>query len=99
MLTSAQNELLPRSGPGTAIGDLFRRFWQPVLLSRQLAGRDGPPVRVTVLGEDLVAFRDTEGHVGLVEARCPHRRGDDAPLRPSEGRFDRAAALVSAAND
>jgi phenylpropionate dioxygenase-like ring-hydroxylating dioxygenase large terminal subunit len=73
MLTQAQNDTLTRTGPGTAMGALFRRFWIPVLLSRELAERDGPPVRVTVLGEDLVAFRDNAGRVGLVEARCPHR--------------------------
>jgi phthalate 4,5-dioxygenase oxygenase subunit len=73
MLTQAQNELLTRTGPGTAMGALFRRFWVPVLLSRELAEPDGPPVRVRVLGEDLIAFRDSAGCVGLVEPRCPHR--------------------------
>ena len=73
MLTQAQNEMLTRTGPGTAMGALFRRFWMPVLLSRELAEPDGPPVRVTVMGEDLIAFRDSDGRVGLVELRCPHR--------------------------
>ena len=73
MLTRAQNEMLTQTGPGTPMGALFRRFWVPVLLSRELAEPDGPPVRVTVMGEALIAFRDTEGRVGLVEARCPHR--------------------------
>lgn len=73
MLTSAQNDMLTRTGPGTSMGALFRRFWMPVLLSRELPGVDGPPVRVSVLGEELVAFRDSTGSVGLVEARCPHR--------------------------
>ena len=73
MLTQAQNEMLTRTGPGTAMGALFRRFWAPVLLSRELAEPDGPPVRVTVMGEDLIAFRDSAGRVGLVEPRCPHR--------------------------
>jgi len=45
MLTQAQNEMLTRTGPGTAMGALFRRFWVPVLLSRELAEPDGPPVR------------------------------------------------------
>ena len=76
MLTRAQNETLTRTGPGTPMGDLFRRFWQPALLSRDLAEADGAPVRVNLLGESLVAFRDTSGRVGLVEARCPHRGAD-----------------------
>lgn len=73
MLTQAQNEMLTRTGPGTAMGALFRRFWVPVLLSRELPEPDGPPVRVTVMGEELIAFRDSAGNVGLVEPRCPHR--------------------------
>ncbi|MCU1504814.1 MAG: ring-hydroxylating oxygenase subunit alpha [Ilumatobacteraceae bacterium] len=73
MLSAADNELLTRTGPGTGMGELFRRFWQPVLLSRELPEPDCPPVRVTVLGEPLVAFRDTRGRVGLVEPNCPHR--------------------------
>ena len=73
MLTQAQNEMLTRTGPGTAMGALFRRFWVPVLLSRELPEPDGPPVRVSVMGEELIAFRDSTGSVGLVEPRCPHR--------------------------
>jgi len=73
MLSKAQNEMLTRTGPGTAMGDLFRRFWIPALLSRELPERDGPPMRVRLLGENLIAFRDTEGRVGLVDSRCPHR--------------------------
>ena len=88
MLTYAQNEMLTRTGPGTPMGALFRRFWVPVLLSRELAESDGSPVRVSVLGEELVAFRDSAGCVGLVEARCPHRganlffgRNEDCGIR------------------
>ena len=73
MLTHADNELLTRTGAGTAMGEYFRRFWQPVALARELAEPDGPPIRVRVMGEDLVAFRDTEGRVGLIEPHCPHR--------------------------
>lgn len=73
MLTEAQNEMLTRTGPATPMGALFRRFWVPVLLSSELPEPDGPPVRVTVMGEALIAFRDSAGHVGLVEPRCPHR--------------------------
>lgn len=73
MLSATDNELLTRTGPGTPMGDLFRRFWMPVLLSRELPERDGPPVRLKVMGEDLLAFRDSEGRVGVVEPHCPHR--------------------------
>jgi phenylpropionate dioxygenase-like ring-hydroxylating dioxygenase large terminal subunit len=73
MLSAEDNELLTRTGPGTAMGDLFRRFWVPVLLSRELPEPDCPPVRVKVMGEDLLAFRDTQNRVGLVEPTCPHR--------------------------
>ncbi len=73
MLTQAQNDTLTQTGPGTPMGALFRRFWVPVLLSRELPEADGPPVRVTVMGENLIAFRDSAGRVGLIEPRCPHR--------------------------
>ncbi len=67
-------ERLVRIGPGTPAGELFRRYWQPAALSEELVERDGPPIRVRLLGEDLVAFRDSDGRVGLVDAFCPHRR-------------------------
>ena len=73
MLSAADNELLTRTGPDTPVGDLFRRFWMPALLSQELPEPDCPPVRVKIMGEELVAFRDTEGRVGLVDPRCPHR--------------------------
>jgi phthalate 4,5-dioxygenase len=73
MLSQAQNETLTRTGPGTAMGALFRRFWVPVLLSRELPEPEGAPVRVRLMGEDLIAFRDSAGKVGLIEPRCPHR--------------------------
>ena len=76
MLSEDDNILLTRTGPKTPMGELFRRFWQPVLLSAELPERDGPPVRVTVLGEDLRAFRASDGAVGLVSPRCPHRGAD-----------------------
>jgi phenylpropionate dioxygenase-like ring-hydroxylating dioxygenase large terminal subunit len=76
VLSAEDNELLTRTGPGTGMGTLFRRFWVPVLLARELPDPDGPPVRVEVMGEHLVAFRDTLGRVGLVDARCAHRGAD-----------------------
>src|SRR5271155_2959469 len=74
VLTPEENERITRVGPGTPMGETLRRYWHPVLLSHELAEPDGPPLRVRILGEDLIAFRDTEGKVGLVDAFCPHRR-------------------------
>jgi phenylpropionate dioxygenase-like ring-hydroxylating dioxygenase large terminal subunit len=73
MLNAADNELLTRTGAGTPMGEYFRRFWQPVALSRELPEPDCAPIRVKVLGEELVAFRDTQGRVGLIEPQCAHR--------------------------
>ena len=56
------------------MGTVFRRYWQPAALSEELPEPDGAPTRVRLLGEDLVAFRDSTGAVGLVDAFCPHRR-------------------------
>ena len=74
MLSREENELLTRTGPGTAMGEAMRRYWIPALLAREIAGPDGPPVRVRLLGEDLVAFRDSDGRIGLLDEYCPHRR-------------------------
>ena len=74
MLKQEENERLVRIGPGTPAGEVFRRYWQPAALSSELPEPDGPPIRVRLLGEDLVAFRATDGSVGLVDAFCPHRR-------------------------
>jgi phenylpropionate dioxygenase-like ring-hydroxylating dioxygenase large terminal subunit len=74
MLSPAENERLTRVGPGTPMGRLFRRYWLPTLLAEELPDRDGAPVRVRLLGEDLVAFRDSDGVAALVGAFCPHRR-------------------------
>lgn len=75
-MRSEDNITLTSTGEHTAMGRLFRRFWMPALLSAELPAPDGPPVRVRLLGEDLVAFRDTEGRVGLFDAYCPHRRAE-----------------------
>jgi phthalate 4,5-dioxygenase oxygenase subunit len=66
-------ELLVRTGPGTAMGNLMRRYWVPVLLCSEIAAPDCPPVRVQILGEKLVAFRDTQGRAALVDEFCCHR--------------------------
>jgi phthalate 4,5-dioxygenase oxygenase subunit len=73
MLTHEENERLVRVAAGTPTGELFRRYWIPALLGHELEA-DGAPVRVRLLGEDLIAFRDADGAVGLVDAFCPHRR-------------------------
>jgi phenylpropionate dioxygenase-like ring-hydroxylating dioxygenase large terminal subunit len=73
MLTQQENDYLTHTGPGTPMGELFRRYWQPFLLVTELPEADDAPVRVRLLGEDLVAFRDTNGKVGLINERCPHR--------------------------
>ena len=72
-MLAADNALLTQSGPGTPMGDLMRRFWMPALLSEELPERDGPPKKIRILGEDLLAFRQTDGRVGIVEPHCPHR--------------------------
>ena len=73
MLSREDNELLTRVGPGTAMGSLLRCFWQPFALASELPGADSDPARVRLLGEDLVAFRDSTGTPGLLAANCPHR--------------------------
>ena len=73
MLSHEENELLVRTGPGTPMGNFMRRYWIPALFSEALPEPDCPPVRVKLLGEKLVAFRTTDGKVGLVDERCPHR--------------------------
>jgi len=74
MLSREENELVTRVGSGTPMGNTLRRYWIPALLSREIPGPDCPPARVRLLGEDLVAFRDSEGRVGLLDEYCPHRR-------------------------
>jgi len=66
-------ETLVRTGPGTAMGKLMRRYWVPVLLSREIEEPDCPQVRVQILGEKLLAFRDTDGQIGLIDEFCSHR--------------------------
>lgn len=68
-----QNELLTRTGPETTMGDLFRRYWIPALLAEELPEPDCPPVRVQLLSERLLAFRDSSGKLGLVDEFCAHR--------------------------
>lgn len=88
MLSEDDNEFACRVGPGTPMGELFRRFWLPAMLPDELPKPDCPPVRLRLLGEDLVAFRDSNGEIGVVEAHCPHRgaslyfgRNEDCGIR------------------
>ena len=73
MLSKEENELLTRVGPGTPMGDMLRRYWLPACLTSELPEPDCDPVRVRLLGEDLVAFRDSNGRIGLVSEYCTHR--------------------------
>jgi phthalate 4,5-dioxygenase oxygenase subunit len=72
MLKAEDNYLLTRTGPDNPMGKIFRRYWIPVLKSDEVES-DGAPLRVRIFGEDLVAFRDSVGKVGLVDESCPHR--------------------------
>jgi phthalate 4,5-dioxygenase len=88
MLSQEENKLLCQVGPGTLMGNLLRRYWTPAMLSSELPGPDCPPIRIRLLAEDLVAFRDSEGRVGLFQQNCPHRgasmffgRNEEAGLR------------------
>jgi len=88
MLSREENERVTRVGPGTPMGQTMRRYWLPALLAWELPEPDCPPVRVKLLGEELVAFRDSRGRIGLLDERCPHRqaslflgRNEDCGLR------------------
>ena len=95
MLKQDVNELLTRTGPGTEMGDLFRRYWMPALLAEELPEDGCPPVRVKLLSERMIAFRDTEGRYGLMDEFCAHRgaslwfgRNEDGGLRCAVPRLE-----------
>ncbi len=73
MLSKEDNDLVTRTDPGTPMGDLIRRYWIPALLSEEIPAPDCPPARVRIMGEELVAFRDTQGRIGLIGEHCSHR--------------------------
>ncbi len=73
MLSKEDNDLVTRVGPGTPMGNLMRHYWVPAMLSSELPAPDCDPVRVMLLGEKLIAFRDSHGQVGLLHNHCPHR--------------------------
>src|ERR1051325_696656 len=88
MLSPADNEYLCRIGPGTPMGNLMREYWLPAIRSDELAEPDGAPLRVKLLGEQLIGFRTSSGEVGLIQNNCPHRgaslffgRNEEAGLR------------------
>jgi phthalate 4,5-dioxygenase len=74
MLTHQENDLLCRVEGDAPMGQLMRRHWVPAALSEQLVEPDGAPVRLRLFGEDLVAFRDTDGRLGVLGEHCPHRK-------------------------
>ncbi len=87
MTSERDSETLTRVGPGTPMGDLMRQYWIPAAASDELEA-DGAPLRLMLLGEKLIAFRDTSGRVGIMDHRCPHRcaslfygRNEDNGLR------------------
>ncbi len=84
MLTTSENDLLCRVEGQASMGQLMRRHWVPAVLSEQVAMPDGPPVRVELFGEKLVAFRDTKGKLGLLGESCPHRKASLAFGRNEE---------------
>lgn len=88
MLSKEDNDLLTRVGPDTPMGEFMRRYWIPAAFTHQVAEADGAPVRVRLLCENLVLFRNSDGHLGLIEEACPHRlaslfygRNEDNGLR------------------
>lgn len=88
MLTKEDNDLLTRTDAGTPMGDLFRRFWLPALVPSELPSGDCDPIRFRILGEDLIAWRDSNGTPAFIGNNCPHRgaslffgRNEEAGLR------------------
>jgi nitrite reductase/ring-hydroxylating ferredoxin subunit len=73
MLSREENRLLTQIEPGTPMGNLFRRYWIPALLTEELPEPDSAPVRVRLLAEDLVAFRASDHKIGLLGEHCAHR--------------------------
>lgn len=85
MLTNEDRELLTRTGRGTPMGELIRRTWIPACLSEELPAPDCDPIRIQLLGEGLVAFRDSDGRVGVMDEHCPHRNASLFFARNEEG--------------
>lgn len=84
MITPSENELMCRVENGAPMGEIFRRHWMPACLSEEVEEPDGDPVKIRLLGEDLVVFRDSEGRLGILDEYCPHRRASLAFGRNEE---------------
>jgi phthalate 4,5-dioxygenase oxygenase subunit len=84
MITAEENQLLTQTDPETPCGELLRRYWQPVALSEELPN-GGAPLKVRILGEDLVLFRDDQGRPGLLGLHCSHRGTDLSYGRVEDG--------------
>src|SRR6266436_3633560 len=103
MITHEQNALLTQTGPGTPMGELFRRYWVPAMLAEELPRPNCPPVRVQLLGERLIAIRDTAGRLGLMDEFCAHRGWKydvtgqcvDVPSEPASSGFCQKIKLKS----
>ena len=107
MLSQEENDIVTRTGPGTPMGQLMRQYWVPAMLSRELT-TDGDPLRVKLLSEELIAFRDSNGQVGLLANSCPHRgaslffgRNEECGLRCvyHGWKFDVSGACVDMPNE
>ncbi len=72
MSKSTDGQDLTLVGPGTVMGEMMRQYWIPAALSSELSV-DGDPMRLMLLGEQLIAFRDSSGRVGVLDHQCPHR--------------------------
>ena len=103
MTTREQNDFLTETGPGTPMGKLFRRYWIPAMHANEIPAPDCPPVRVKLLSERLLAFRDTQGRIGVIDEFCAHRgvslwfgRNEDHGLRcPYHGwKYDHTGQCV-----
>jgi phthalate 4,5-dioxygenase oxygenase subunit len=108
MLSREENELICRTGPGTPTGEFMRQYWIPAMLSSEVPSPDGDPVRILVLNEKLIAFRDSNGKVGLIQNHCPHRgaslffgRNEEAGLRCvyHGWKFDTSGACIDMPNE
>ena len=74
MLSVAENELLTRTDAGTPMGELMRRYWQPIAAAAELDDNPFRTKEVTIMGEELVLYRDRSGNLGLLDRYCTHRR-------------------------
>ena len=108
MLSHESNEYLCRIGPATPMGRMMRQYWIPAIRSDELPAPDCPPIRLRLLGEDLVGYRTTSGAVGLVAENCPHRgaslffgRNEEEGLRCvyHGWKFDTSGACVDMPNE